>query len=153
MILESRYGFSKKKQLTFLKSKDRYGLKFIKNQNHSLSWHKVIFLSLSQVLEKLLGFWIDKCGHKNEISDKPTWPSPIWSIFWFTLIASKMGWRCENGDRGAKVINDKQNIQVMTFPIKKRINAELFIDRKWGRYIYKMISRKSSDLIKEGKWK
>jgi len=42
----------------------------------------------------------------------------------------------------------------MTFPIKKRINSELFIDRKQG-FIYKREIKKwimkISDLLEEGK--
>jgi len=39
---------------------------------------------------------------------------------------------------------------VMTFPIKKRINAELFIDGKQGLYIQNGNEEKDSDLIEEG---
>jgi len=31
----------------------------------------------------------------------------------------------------------RAKIPVKTFPIKKRINTELFIDRKWGLYVQK----------------
>jgi len=48
-------------------------------------------------------------------------------------------------------VSDKRNIPVVTFSIEKRINTELFIDKKRGLYVYKMISRKLSDLIEEGK--
>jgi len=40
----------------------------------------------------------------------------------------------------------------MTFPIKKRINAELFIDGKQGLYIQNGNEEKDSDLIEEGNW-
>jgi len=40
----------------------------------------------------------------------------------------------------------------MAFPLKKRIDAELFINRKQGLYIQNGI-KKLSDLIEEGKLK
>jgi len=53
---------------------------------------------------------------------------------------------------------------VMTFPIKKRINTELFIDKKQGLYIHmegketdqeniliRHVSGKITDLLEEGK--
>jgi len=49
-------------------------------------------------------------------------------------------WRrkCENDSRDVRY---KQNIPVMTFPIKKRIGTELFIDRKWGLFIQNDIKK------------
>jgi len=47
-------------------------------------------------------------------------------------------------------------IPVMTFPIKKRINTELFIDKKQGVYIQKggkEMDQETSDLTGEGKLK
>jgi len=40
-----------------------------------------------------------------------------------------------------------------TFPIKKRINTELFIDGKQGLYIQKARIKKLSDLLREGELK
>jgi len=51
--------------------------------------------------------------------------------------------KCKSNRRD---VSDKLNIQVMTIPIKKRINTELGI-------IYKLISRKLSDRNEEGKLK
>jgi len=47
--------------------------------------------------------------------------------------------RCENCDGSARVVScdesTDQNIPVITFSNNKRINTELFIDRKQGLYI------------------
>jgi len=52
--------------------------------------------------------------------------------------------------RGAK----RANITVMTFIIKKRIDTELFIDRKQGLYIHKRDKETNqSDLLEVGKLK
>jgi len=42
---------------------------------------------------------------------------------------------------------------VMIFPIKMRINTELFISGKQGLYIHKERIKKLSDLLEEGKHK
>jgi len=66
----------------------------------------------------------------------------------------------EGGERqGAGRICERwAKITVKTFPIKKRINTELFIDMKWRLYIQKKrrnriskIDQDISDLSEEGK--
>jgi len=53
------------------------------------------------------------------------------------------GWEWESGISRQLASNDEesvfeQNIPMMTFSIKKRINTKVFIDRKQGLYIQKV---------------
>jgi len=60
---------------------------------------------------------------------------------------------CENGDGGARVLSNNRNISMVTFPNQEKSQywTELLMGN--GGFIYKMVSRKLSDLIEESKRK
>jgi len=69
----------------------------------------------------------------------------------FQLVVSTLRQRCEYGV--GMYESDKQKFSVMIFPIEERIHTELFIWIGNRGFKYKMVSRKLSDLIEEGKRK
>jgi len=88
---------------------------------------EVFFFWLKDDLIFLVEFWpIHQLIH----CFKPQWL--ILDIIYLTeVIASTVHWRCKIGDRSVRAISV---ISGNPFPIKKRMNTELFIDRKQGLY-------------------